>query len=64
MRQRSFGAIDRLPRTARGGTRAMVASYFEIGQAVRREQGAVDERGVRVSKIKRVWAAAWAMWVG
>ena len=64
MRQRSFGAIDRLPRTARGGTRAMVASYFEIGLAVRREQGAVDERGVRVSKLKRVWAAAWAMWVG
>jgi 15-cis-phytoene synthase/lycopene beta-cyclase len=64
MRIQSAAAIDDLPPTARGGTRAMVASYFQIADAVRRERGKVDERGVRVSKVSRVMAAAWAMWVG
>lgn len=64
MRTHAIAAIDDLPGTARGGTRAMVASYFQIAHAVQRERGRVDERGVRVGKWGRVGAAARAMWVG
>ena len=64
MRARSFGAIERLPRTARGGTRSMVASYFEIGRAIRAKGGEVDERGIKVSRVDRAVAAARAMWLG
>lgn len=62
MREGSAGAIADLPPTARGGARAMAASYFEIGSAIRREDGKVDERGVKVDKKKRLKAAARAMW--
>ena len=62
MRADSAPAIAQLPRTARGGTRAMVASYFEIGRAVRRDEGEVDQRGIRVNKWGRAWAAARAFW--
>lgn len=64
LRDASISAIDHLPRTARGGTRAMVASYFEIGHAVRRNKGEVDERGVKVGKWRRLKAAGRAMWLG
>jgi 15-cis-phytoene synthase/lycopene beta-cyclase len=53
-----------LPRTARGGTRAMVASYFEIAEEIRRRGGAIDERGVKVDKWRRLIAAGRAMWLG
>lgn len=62
MRGGSAGAIADLPPTARGGARAMAASYFEIGTAIRREKGRVDERGVKVDKKKRLKAAAKALW--
>ncbi|WVR05382.1 hypothetical protein IAU60_002396 [Kwoniella sp. DSM 27419] len=62
MRLASEAAMEDLPRTARGGTRAMVASYFEIAEAVRSQDGEVDERGVKVSKAKRVGKALAAMW--
>lgn len=64
LRIASRDAIQQLPRTARGGMRAMVASYFEIAVAIRREEGRVDERGVKVAKWKRVWRAASGLWVG
>ena len=64
MREESEGAIEYLPRTAKGGTRAMAASYFEIGAAIRAQGGEVDEKGVRVSKVARAFAAAKAMWIG
>ncbi|ORX33738.1 Squalene/phytoene synthase-domain-containing protein [Kockovaella imperatae] len=64
LRASSEGAINKLPRTARGGTRAMAASYFEIGTAIRAQDGHVDERGVKVSKWKRAGQAARAMWLG
>lgn len=64
LRSESEEAIARLPRTARGGMRAMVASYFEIAVAVRREEGRVDEKGVRVSKAKRAYEAAVGLWLG
>lgn len=64
MRASSAPAMAELPRTASGGTRAMVASYFEIANAIRRRGGAVDERGVQVDKGRRLRAAAAAMWLG
>jgi 15-cis-phytoene synthase/lycopene beta-cyclase len=64
MRSNSQHAMADLPRTARGGTRAMVASYFEIAEAIRRRGGAIDERGVRVDKWRRLLAAGTAMWFG
>lgn len=64
MRASSAPAMADLPRTASGGTRAMVASYFEIASAIRRRGGAVDERGVKVDKGRRLRAAAAAMWLG
>lgn len=62
MRYSSQGAIANLPPTARGGARAMAASYFEISEAIKRRRGQVDERGVKVDKKKRLRAAANAMW--
>lgn len=62
LRKASATAMDELPRTARGGTRAMAASYFEIAEEVRRRGGKVDDRGVKVEKWRRGWAAARAMW--
>jgi 15-cis-phytoene synthase/lycopene beta-cyclase len=64
LRRRSEGTIELLPRTARGGTRAMVASYFEIAKEIRRRNGEVDERGIKVNKLKRLGAATRAMWLG
>ncbi|WVQ98941.1 hypothetical protein IAU59_006073 [Kwoniella sp. CBS 9459] len=64
MREHSAGAIDRLPWTARAGIRAMVASYFEIAVAVRRQGGEVDGRGVKVSKKRRIRKAMGAIWLG
>lgn len=62
LRRQSESAIILLPRSARAGTKAMVASYFEIAIAVRREGGKVDERGVKVDKGARLRAAALALW--
>ena len=62
LRRASVLAIEHLPRTARGGTRAMVASYFEIALAIKRNNGEVDERGIKVSKGRRLWAAAHAFY--
>ncbi|WVF71972.1 hypothetical protein IAT40_006782 [Kwoniella sp. CBS 6097] len=64
MRLNSAGAIEHLPRTARAGIRAMVASYFEIAVAVRTQHGEVDENGVRVSKKRRIRKAMGAIWLG
>jgi 15-cis-phytoene synthase/lycopene beta-cyclase len=64
MRSKSQHAMAGLPRTARGGTRAMVASYFEIAEEIRRRGGAIDERGVKVDKWRRLIAAGRAMWLG
>ena len=62
LRRSSEKSIEALPSTARGGTRAMVASYFEIAAAVKKQCGEVDERGVKVSKWRRASSAAKAMW--
>jgi 15-cis-phytoene synthase/lycopene beta-cyclase len=62
LRVSSRDAIGGLPPTARGGMRAMVASYFEIGEAIRKRGGEVEDKGIRVSKKKRAWAASRAMW--
>jgi 15-cis-phytoene synthase/lycopene beta-cyclase len=62
LRKSSEGAIGGLPPTARGGMRAMVASYFEIGEEIRRRGGEVEDKGVKVSKLRRAKAAARAMW--
>lgn len=62
LREASAPAMDQLPRTARGGTRAMAASYFEIAEEVRRRGGKVDDRGVKVEKWRRGLAACKAMW--
>ncbi len=53
-----------LPPTARGGMRAMVASYFEIGEEIKRRKGQVKIGGVKVKGRRRAVAAALAMWVG
>jgi len=62
LRLSSRDAIAGLPPTARGGMRAMVASYFEIGEEIRRKNGEVEPRGIKVSKKRRAWAASKAMW--
>ena len=64
LRIASVPAIGNLPRTARGGTRAMAASYFEIAEAIRRNKGQVDEQGIKVDKWRRGLAAAKAFWLG
>ena len=65
LRDGSSGAIEDLPRTAQAGTRAMVASYFEIGKEVERRGGQVPslEQGrLRVSKRRRLTAVLWSIW--
>lgn len=64
MRASSIPATADLPRTARGGVRAMAASYFEIAAAVRRNGGEVEDGGIRVAKWRRALAAAKAFWFG
>ena len=64
LRIASVPAIGNLPRTARGGTRAMAASYFEIAEAIRRKGGEVDVKGIKVEKWRRGLAAAKAFWLG
>ncbi|RXK36228.1 hypothetical protein M231_06498 [Tremella mesenterica] len=64
LRVGSEDAIGKMPRGARGGLRAMIASYFKISQGVRDKNGEVDERGVKVNQLSRVGAAAKAMWWG
>lgn len=64
MRAASIPATAHLPRTARGGVRAMAASYFEIASAVRRNGGEVEDGGIRVAKWRRALAAARAFWLG
>ena len=65
LRAGSANAIETLPRTARAGTRAMVVSYFEIGQEVRRRGGqaaTLKEGRLRVSKRRRLLAVLWSIW--
>jgi 15-cis-phytoene synthase/lycopene beta-cyclase len=65
LRSGSADAIETLPRTARAGTRAMVVSYFEIGQEVRRRGGqaaTLKEGRLRVSKRRRLLAVLWSIW--
>jgi 15-cis-phytoene synthase/lycopene beta-cyclase len=62
LRLSSTPAMNELPPTARGGTRAMVASYFEIAEEIRLRGGEIDEKGVKVKRWRRAWAAAGAMW--
>lgn len=64
MRRDSIGATKNLPRTAKGGARAMAASYFEIAEAIKRNHGDIDERGIKVDKWRRGLAAARAFWAG
>ncbi len=56
--------IDRLPREARAGTRAMVASYFEIGEEIRRQKGELGPSRLRVSKRRRLAAilGSWSVY--
>lgn len=62
LRQGSANDIERLPRTARAGTRAMVASYFEIGKEVERRGGTLDVERVKVSKWRRIGAVLRCFW--
>lgn len=62
LRQGSTDDIERLPRTARAGTRAMVASYFEIGKEVERRGGRLDLERVKVSKWRRIGAVLRCFW--
>ena len=62
LRTSSTSAMDDLPPAARAGTRAMVASYFEIAKEIRRRSGEVDENGVKVKRQRRALAAARAFW--
>ena len=62
LRRSSAPAMNELPRTARGGARAMAASYFEIAEEVRRRAGEVTVTGVKVKRRRRAWAAVKAMW--
>jgi phytoene/squalene synthetase len=64
MRKSSVGATADLPPPARGGVRAMAASYFEIAVAIRRNHGEVDARGIKVNKGRRLVSAAKAFWLG
>lgn len=62
LRQKTAASMECLPREARGGLRAMVASYFEIAEEIFRRDGEVEETGVKVSSWRRLRAAASAMW--
>ena len=62
LRERTAPYMELLPREAKGGLRAMVASYFEIAEEIMKREGEVTNTGVKVSKKKRLRAAAGAMW--
>lgn len=62
LRQGSAREIERLPRTARAGTRAMVASYFEIGKEVERRAGRLEAERLKVSKWRRIGAVLRCFW--
>ncbi|KAJ9095061.1 hypothetical protein QFC19_007741 [Naganishia cerealis] len=62
LRQGSAHDIERLPRTARAGTRAMVASYFEIGKEVERRGGRLEVERLKVSKWRRIGAVLACFW--
>lgn len=62
LREKTAPYMDLLPREAKGGLRAMVASYFEIAEEIVRRQGQVEETGVKVSSWRRARAASAAMW--
>ena len=62
LRRGAAREIDRLPRTARAGTRAMVASYFEIGKEVERRGGKLDAERLRVPTWRRVKAVLRCFW--
>ncbi|WWC89764.1 uncharacterized protein L201_004690 [Kwoniella dendrophila CBS 6074] len=64
MRNESEIAIEDLPRISRGGTRAMVSSYFEISNAIIENQGKVYDKGIKVNKWKRIKKAAKSFWIG
>jgi 15-cis-phytoene synthase/lycopene beta-cyclase len=62
LRRHAEPATALLPRGARGGTRAMVASYFEIAEEIKRRRGEIDVDGVKVDRWRRGIAAVRAMW--
>ncbi|KAJ9101701.1 hypothetical protein QFC21_003039 [Naganishia friedmannii] len=62
VRRNAAPYIERLPRTARAGTRAMVASYFEIGKEIERRGGAVQLERLKVSKWRRIVAVSISFW--
>ncbi len=64
LREESANEIEALPRGARAGTRAMVASYFEIGQEVRRRRGELGEGRLKVKSGRRILAVLRALWGG
>ncbi|WWD09933.1 hypothetical protein V865_008063 [Kwoniella europaea PYCC6329] len=64
LRDQSLSSIEALPRTTRGGVRTMVVSYYEIANAIRKNEGEVDEYGIKVGKWRRIGRAARAMWLG
>lgn len=62
LRRHAAPAISLLPRGARGGTRAMVASYFEIAEEIERRGGEIEVDGIKVDGKRRAVAAVRAMW--
>lgn len=62
LREKTASYMNLLPREARGGLRAMVASYFEIAEEIKRRKGEVEDTGVKVSSWRRARAASAAMW--
>lgn len=61
-RQEAAPYIELLPRTARAGTRAMIASYFEIGKEIERRGGGVGAERLRISKWRRIAAVLKGFW--
>ena len=62
LRDKTAPYMELLPREARGGLRAMVASYFEIAEEIVRRKGEVEDAGVKVSSWRRARAASAAFW--
>lgn len=62
LRDKTAPYMELLPREARGGLRAMVASYFEIAEEITRRKGEVEDTGVKVSSWRRARAASAAFW--
>lgn len=62
LRDKTAPYMELLPREARGGLRAMVASYFEIAEEIVRRKGEVEDAGVKVSSGRRARAASSAFW--